>query len=42
LYQIVAELQNRGISTMRGGVWTATTVRNALLRHAAGRGAPIQ
>ena len=30
--QIVAELVKRGISTMRGGAWTAATVRNVLLR----------
>jgi DNA invertase Pin-like site-specific DNA recombinase len=30
--QIVAELNRRGIRTMRGGAWTAATVRNVLLR----------
>jgi len=30
--QIVVELTNRGIGTMRGGAWTANTVRNMLLR----------
>jgi len=35
LRQIVAELDKRGIRTMRGGAWTATTVRNVLLRVAA-------
>jgi DNA invertase Pin-like site-specific DNA recombinase len=38
LYGIVTELQRRGIQTMRGGVWTATTVRNVLRRYAAARG----
>jgi DNA invertase Pin-like site-specific DNA recombinase len=33
--QIVAELTKRGIRTMRGGAWTATTVRNVLLRSGA-------
>jgi DNA invertase Pin-like site-specific DNA recombinase len=42
LYQIVAELQRRGIQTMRGGTWTATTVRNALLRHTTAQGAQTQ
>jgi DNA invertase Pin-like site-specific DNA recombinase len=32
LRQIVAELDRRGIRTMRGGAWTATTVRNVLRR----------
>jgi hypothetical protein len=32
LRQIVAELDKRAIRTMRGGQWTATTVRNLLLR----------
>jgi hypothetical protein len=32
LRQIVAELDKRPIRTMRGGQWTATTVRNLLLR----------
>ena len=32
LRQIVAELEKRGIRTMRGGAWTAPTVRNVLLR----------
>ena len=35
LRQIVAEADKRGIRTMRGGVWTAATVRNVLLRVAA-------
>jgi len=35
LRQIVAELDKRGIRTMRGGAWTAATVRNLLLRVAA-------
>jgi hypothetical protein len=35
LRQIVAELDKRNIRTMRGGQWTATTVRNLLLRVAA-------
>jgi DNA invertase Pin-like site-specific DNA recombinase len=34
LRQIVAELDKRNIRTMRGGAWTATTVRNLLLRSA--------
>jgi DNA invertase Pin-like site-specific DNA recombinase len=33
--QIVGELRNRGIRTMRGGTWTATTVRKVLLRSTA-------
>jgi hypothetical protein len=33
LRRIVAELEQRGIRTMRGGAWTAATVRNVLLRH---------
>jgi hypothetical protein len=33
--QIVAELNRRGIRTMRGGAWTAATVRNVLLRSGA-------
>jgi DNA invertase Pin-like site-specific DNA recombinase len=33
--QIVVELTNRGISTMRAGRWTATRVRNVLLRSGA-------
>jgi hypothetical protein len=33
--QIVAELEKRGIRTMRGGAWTAMTVRNVLLRSGA-------
>ena len=32
LRQIVAELDQRNIGTMRGGVWTAATVRNVLHR----------
>jgi DNA invertase Pin-like site-specific DNA recombinase len=32
LRQIAAALTERGIRTMRGGVWTAMTVRNVLLR----------
>jgi len=32
LRQIVAELDKRGIRTMRGGAWTAATVRNVLQR----------
>jgi DNA invertase Pin-like site-specific DNA recombinase len=32
LRQIAAELTRRGIHTMRGGEWTAATVRNVLLR----------
>jgi DNA invertase Pin-like site-specific DNA recombinase len=32
LRQIVAELDKRNIRTMRGGAWTATTVRNLLHR----------
>jgi DNA invertase Pin-like site-specific DNA recombinase len=32
LRQIVAELDKRNIRTMRGGAWTATTVRNLLRR----------
>ena len=35
LSQIVAGLDRRGIRTMRGGAWTATTVRNVLRRVAA-------
>ena len=35
LRQIVAELEKRGIRTMRGGAWTAMTVRNVLLRSGA-------
>jgi DNA invertase Pin-like site-specific DNA recombinase len=35
LRQIVAELDRRNIGTMRGGAWTATTVRNALRRSSA-------
>ena len=35
LREIVAELDKRGIRTMRGGAWTAATVRNLLLRVAA-------
>jgi hypothetical protein len=34
LRQIVTELDKRNIRTMRGGAWTATTVRNLLLRTA--------
>jgi len=30
--QIVAELTRRDIRAMRGGAWTAATVRNVLLR----------
>jgi hypothetical protein len=30
--QIVAELNRRGIRTMRSGAWTAATVRKVLLR----------
>jgi DNA invertase Pin-like site-specific DNA recombinase len=30
--RLAAELTNRGIRTMRGGTWTAMTVRNVLLR----------
>jgi len=30
--QIVAELDRRGIRTVRGGAWTAATVRNVLQR----------
>jgi hypothetical protein len=38
LYRIVTELQRRGIRTMHGGAWTATTVLNALRRYeGAGR-----
>lgn len=33
--QIVAELTRRGIHTARGGAWTATRVRNVLLRSGA-------
>jgi hypothetical protein len=33
LRQIVAELDKRGIRTMRGGAWTAASARNVLLRH---------
>jgi DNA invertase Pin-like site-specific DNA recombinase len=33
--QVVAELNRRGIRTMRGGAWTAATVRNVLLRSGA-------
>jgi hypothetical protein len=32
LRQIVAELDKRNIHTMRGGAWTAATVRNLLRR----------
>jgi DNA invertase Pin-like site-specific DNA recombinase len=32
LRQIAAELTRRGIHTMRGGQWTAASVRNVLLR----------
>ena len=35
LRQIVAELDKREIRTMRGGAWTAASVRNLLLRVAA-------
>jgi DNA invertase Pin-like site-specific DNA recombinase len=35
LRQIVAELDRRNIGTMRGGAWTAMTVRNVLLRSGA-------
>jgi Recombinase len=35
LHQLAAGLAERGISTPRGGAWTATAVRRALLR--AGR-----
>jgi DNA invertase Pin-like site-specific DNA recombinase len=34
LRQIVAELDKRNIRTMRGGAWTATTVRSLLARSA--------
>jgi DNA invertase Pin-like site-specific DNA recombinase len=33
LRQIVAELDKRGIRTMRGGAWTAASARNVLRRH---------
>jgi hypothetical protein len=33
--RIEAELTKRGIRTMRGGAWTAMTVRNVLLRSGA-------
>jgi hypothetical protein len=33
--RIEGELTKRGISKMRGGAWTATTVRNALRRSGA-------
>jgi DNA invertase Pin-like site-specific DNA recombinase len=35
LRQIVAELDRRNIDTMRGGAWTAASVRNVLLRSGA-------
>jgi DNA invertase Pin-like site-specific DNA recombinase len=35
LRQIASELTVRGVQTMRGGAWTAATVRNVLLREAA-------
>jgi DNA invertase Pin-like site-specific DNA recombinase len=35
LRQIAAELTARGVQTMRGGAWTAASVRNVLLRKVA-------
>ena len=32
LHQIAAGLTERGVETPRGGAWTATAVRRALLR----------
>jgi DNA invertase Pin-like site-specific DNA recombinase len=34
LHQIAASLNDQGVTTARGGMWYATTVRNALLRAA--------